>query len=101
DLQDGRIARFAQDVQACALGQASAALLGARVLGADLATIRDGRDAMAAMLRDETVPAAPWGDLEVLLPAAAFQNRHASIMLAWEATLAAIEDAMQSAASTG
>lgn len=101
DLEDGRITRFAQDVQACALGQASAALLGACVMGADLARIRDGRDAMATMLRDETPPAAPWEALEALLPAATFRNRHTSIMLAWEATLAAIEDAMKAAASKG
>lgn len=93
DVTDGRISRFAQTVRACALGQASAALLGAQVLGADRATIAAGRDALRALLAEGTAPAAPWEVLEVLRPAAAFHNRHASILLAWEATLAAMDAA--------
>ncbi len=38
-LTDGRVTDFAQDVKACALGQASAAVLGAHVLGADVAEL--------------------------------------------------------------
>ena len=34
DLADGRIAAFGQDVKACALGQASASVLGRHVVGA-------------------------------------------------------------------
>ena len=93
DLADGRISRFAQKVRACALGQASAALLGAQVLGADRATIAAGRDALRALLTEGTPPAAPWESLEVLRPARDFHNRHASILLAWEATLAAMDAA--------
>ncbi len=33
NLRDGRVAEFAQDVKACALGQASASVLGRVVLG--------------------------------------------------------------------
>ncbi len=93
DLTDGHVTRFAQNVRACALGQASAALLGARVLGADRATIAAGRDALRVLLAGGADPAAPWESLEVLRPAAEFRNRHASILLAWEATLAAMDAA--------
>ncbi len=93
DLRDGRVSRFAQNVRACALGQASAALLGAQVLGADRAAIAAGRDAMRALLTEGAEPAAPWTALEVLRPAAEFRNRHASILLVWEATLAAMDAA--------
>ena len=37
-------------------------------------------------------PGAPFDGLEVLSPACAFPNRHASILLAWDAVLGAIED---------
>lgn len=90
-VRDGRIAAFAQDVRACALGQASAALLGAVAPGLSAAEVRAGRDALSAMLRDRAgAPAAPFGDLEVLAAAREHPNRHASILLAWEATLEAL-----------
>lgn len=101
DLTDGRVSRFAQNVRACALGQASAALLGAQVLGADRSTIAAGRDALRALLAEGAAPAAPWAALEVLRPAAEFRNRHASILLVWEATLAAMDDAMQLGTAAG
>lgn len=101
DVTDGRVSRFGQTVRACALGQASAALLGAQVLGADRATIAAGRDAMRALLQDGTAPAAPWEALEVLRPARDFRNRHASILLNWEATLAAMDAAAARAGKVG
>jgi NifU-like protein involved in Fe-S cluster formation len=85
-IRDGRVAEFAQDVKACALGQASAAILGAVVVGRSLAELASARDALLAMLRDGgPVPPAPFGGYEVLLPAREYKNRHASILLALEA----------------
>lgn len=93
-LQDGRISDFAQDVKACALGQASASILGAHVMGADRDMIQTARDALAAMLKENgPTPPAPFEGLEVLRPARDFKNRHASILLAWDATLAALDEA--------
>ncbi|HSF93878.1 MAG TPA: iron-sulfur cluster assembly scaffold protein, partial [Thermohalobaculum sp.] len=40
---------------------------------------------------DGPAPEAPFDDLEVLRPARDYKNRHASILLAWEATLAAMD----------
>lgn len=94
-VRDGdRITEFAQTVKACALGQASASILGAHVLEVDQATLQTARDALAAMLSDNgPTPTAPFDGLEVLRPAREFKNRHASILLAWDATLAALVDA--------
>ncbi len=50
-LEDGRIAAFGQDVKACALGQASASVLGRHVIGASREEIAAARDALAAMLK--------------------------------------------------
>ena len=41
---------------------------------------------------DGPVPDAPWNGLEVLIPARDYPNRHASIMLCWQATLAAMDE---------
>ncbi len=93
-LADGRIADFAQDVKACALGQSSASVLGAHVIGRTRAEIEKGRDQLKAMIKEDgPAPDAPFEDLEVLRPARDYKNRHASILLAWEATLAAMDEA--------
>ncbi|WP_225026064.1 iron-sulfur cluster assembly scaffold protein [Xinfangfangia pollutisoli] len=93
-LADGRVAEFAQDVKACALGQASAAVLGQVVLGRSRAELEAARDALRAMLKEGgPVPAAPFDGYEVLLPARDYKNRHASILLALEAACEAFEAA--------
>ena len=85
ELEDGRIVGFGQDVKACALGQASASVLGAPGDRARAGpTIARARDQLAAMLKaGGPVPDAPFDALEVLLPARDYKNRHASILLAW------------------
>lgn len=93
-LSGGRIARFGQDVKACALGQASAAILGGVVIGRSRAEIEIARDQLSAMLRSGgPVPDAPFDGYEVLLPARDYRNRHASIMLALDATAEAMAEA--------
>ncbi|SES67201.1 iron-sulfur cluster assembly scaffold protein [Oceanicella actignis] len=102
DAEDGRIARFGQDVKACALGQASAAILGAHALGRSRDEIARLRDELRAMLKEGgPVPSAPFEDYEALLPARDFKNRHASIMLCVEATLAALDQIAAGAGAQG
>jgi NifU-like protein involved in Fe-S cluster formation len=97
-IEDGRIAAFGQDVKACALGQASAAVLGAVAIGRTRDEIARARDQLAAMLKaGGPVPDAPFDGYEVLLPARDYKNRHASILLALDATLAAFDQALAAA----
>ncbi len=91
-VKDGVVSDFGQDVKACALGQAAASVLGASVIGQSLESIRTGRDQLAAMLKsDGPAPDAPFDGLKVLEPAKAYKNRHASILLAFDATVAALD----------
>ncbi|MBB5514847.1 NifU-like protein involved in Fe-S cluster formation [Rubricella aquisinus] len=91
--EDGRISDFGQEVKACALGQASAAVFAAQAVGRSLEEVRAARDALRAMLKsDGPVPAAPFDGYESLLPARDYRNRHASILLVPDATVAALED---------
>ncbi len=95
---EGRVADFAQDVKACALGQASAAVLGGAVVGRTRDEVAQGRDQLRAMLKEGgAVPDAPFDGLEALLPAKDYKNRHASILLAWDATVAAMDKAAEAA----
>ncbi|NUB42770.1 iron-sulfur cluster assembly scaffold protein [Fertoebacter nigrum] len=90
-LRDGRVADFAQDVKACALGQAAASVMGRALKGRSRAEVEAARDALRAMLKDGgPVPAAPFDGFEVLLPARDYKNRHASILLPIEAAAEAM-----------
>ena len=87
---------FGQDVKACALGQASASVVGQNIIGRTLAEVETARDELKAMLTDgQPAPKAPFADLEVLIPAREFKNRHASILLCLEASLEAFKAALQ------
>lgn len=93
-LRDGRVAEFAQEVRACALGQASAAVLGAVAPGRSRAELVAARAALAAMLAENGPPPdAPFDGYAVLVAARDYRNRHASILLALDALIAAMEAA--------
>jgi len=93
-MADHHVKTFAQDVKACALGQAAASVVGRALPGRTLAEVERARDELRAMLKDDgPVPAAPFDGLEVLLPARGYKNRHASILLPLEAAADAIAEA--------
>lgn len=94
-MSDGRISAYGQDVKACALGQAAASVVGAGVIGCTPQELRAGRSALVDMLKhDGPPPSAPFEALEVLLPARDYKNRHASILLAFDAAVEACEQIM-------
>lgn len=85
-VEDGRVSDFAQDVQACALGQASAAILGEHVLGASVEEIVSARDELRAMLKaNGPAPQGRFSELSVLEVVKDYPARHASTLLAFEA----------------
>ena len=96
---DGRLADLGQDVKACALGQAAAAVAGSAAPGATLEQIETARDQLRDMLKGNgPVPDAPFNGFEVLSPAVAYKNRHASILLSIEAIAEAMQQAQTGAA---
>ncbi|HKL70514.1 iron-sulfur cluster assembly scaffold protein [Salibaculum sp.] len=95
-VEDGKITDYGQDVKACALGQASAAVVAANVIGTTEPQVQAARDQLYAMLKqDGPAPEAPFDGLEVLQPARDYKNRHASILLALDATLEAFKAARE------
>lgn len=92
---EGRVAAFAQDVKACALGQAAAGLMGQAVIGATVDEVQDARDAMAAMLKSGgDGPTGRFEGLRALKQVADYPARHASTLVAVEATLEALRAAL-------
>ena len=92
----GRIIDFAQTVKACALGQAAAGVVGESILGASAQEIAEARDAMLAMLKSGGEgPEGRFEALRVLKQVADYPARHASTMVALEATLDAVNQALE------
>ena len=97
-VEAGRVVDFAQDVKACALGQASASVLGAHVMGASLAELEAARDAFRAMLKaNGPAPEGRFADLALLAPVKDYPARHTSTLLAFEAAAEAVRAAAHSA----
>ncbi len=99
-VADGKVSDFAQEVKACALGQAAAAILGEHIMGATPAEVDEARSALYAMLK--TGGAAPTGrfsDLSMLEPVKDYAPRHASTLLAFEAACEALRQATRTSAA--
>lgn len=91
---DGHIAALGQEVRACALGQASAALMGAQAIGRSVAELAAARDALTAFLAGERDDPGDWPGLDIFLPARDYPARHASIRLPFEAVAEAVARAL-------
>jgi NifU-like protein involved in Fe-S cluster formation len=103
-VKDGRISDFAIDPKACALGQAAASVLAQNIIGAKPEEVRDARDALRKMLKEEgPAPEGRFWELRHLEAVREFPPRHLSTMLAFEAAVAALEQAgaLPAAASAG
>ena len=90
DLEtEGQIVAFGQDVRACALGQASAALLGREVLGKTGPNLTMVCRGLAAWLKRESETLPEWPGLDIFAAARDYPARHAAICLPFEAAAAA------------
>jgi NifU-like protein involved in Fe-S cluster formation len=81
----GRVVAIGQEVRACALGQASASLMGEHAIGRTPEELATARDALAAFLAGEAERPGDWPGLDIFAPARPHAARHASIRLAFEA----------------
>jgi len=94
--EDGtHVEAISVDPKACALGQAATAILSEGAVGASVNEIIAARDALKAMLKDGAEP--PKGrfwELRHLAGFADYPPRHTSTLLAFEAAVAAINDAL-------
>lgn len=86
----GRVTAVGLHVEACALGQASAALLARHAPGLGLAQIRAARDAMAQWFAGEG-DAPDWPGFDLLAPARDYPARHGAILLPFDAAIAALD----------
>jgi NifU-like protein involved in Fe-S cluster formation len=90
--REGRVAALTQTVQACAFGQASAAILAAGAAGSDGTTVQTGISEIEQWLAGEGGTPG-WPGIAALAPARTRKSRHAAILLPFQALAAAIESA--------
>jgi NifU-like protein involved in Fe-S cluster formation len=82
---------FAHDVKACALGQASSSIMARNVVGANAQELRELREAVRKMLKENGAPPqGKWADIAVLEPVRDYKARHASTLLTFDAVVDAI-----------
>jgi len=90
-LKDGRVADYAQQVKACALGQAAASIMARNIVGSTPDELRELQEQMRKMLKEDgPPPTGKWADLAALEPVRAYRARHASTMLAFDAVVDAL-----------
>jgi NifU-like protein involved in Fe-S cluster formation len=91
-MRDGKVFDFAHDVKACALGQASSSIMARNVIGATPEELRDVRDQVRRMLKENGAPpTGKWADVAVLEPVRDYKARHASTLLTFDAVVSALE----------
>ena len=97
NLDDGKVSDFAHDVKACALGQASSSIMARNVVGSTPAELREVRETVRRMLKENGAPPADgkWQDVAVLEPVREYKARHASTMLTFDAVVKALDDIEQ------
>jgi NifU-like protein involved in Fe-S cluster formation len=86
---DGNVADVALRANACALGQASAAIVRANAAGSTLSAIGEIRAGVELALKGQAPMPVIWPDLALLAPAKDYPSRHAAILLPYDAVLAA------------
>ena len=93
NVNEGKITDFSHDVKTCALGQASSSIIAEKIIGLRIDQVKLGRDQLYNMLtKNGPIPQKPFENLEVLIPAITYKNRHASIMLSFEAIIDAFSN---------
>ncbi|MBJ7533483.1 iron-sulfur cluster assembly scaffold protein [Rhodomicrobium vannielii ATCC 17100] len=90
-MEGDRVTDYAQDVRACLLGQTSAAVMGANIVGSTAAELRAVGGQMRRMLKEGgQPPSGRWADLAILEMVRDYKARHASTLLVFDA----VEDAI-------
>ncbi len=93
-LREGKVADYAHELKACALGQASASIMARNVIGSTPQELRAVREALRRMLKENGPPPdGRWADLAVLEPVRDYKARHGSTLLAFDAVVDAVDKA--------
>lgn len=91
---DERVADLGLEVRACALGQASAALLARSAKGKNVQALESMADHLRVWLADRDASPPDWPSIELLAAAREKSARHGAICIPFEAAAAAARAAL-------
>ena len=86
---NGALKNLGLAISACALGQASAAILGGQAIGKSVAEIEAARATLTAFLDGTAESPGIWPHIDELAKARDHKGRHAAILLPYDALIAA------------
>jgi NifU-like protein involved in Fe-S cluster formation len=90
--ETGIISAIALRANACAIGQASAAIVRMHAIGETASSLSQIRQQMADFLQGEAPMPNGWPELSLLKVARDFPARHAALLLPYDAVLAACKE---------
>ena len=96
---DKSLAQLGLTVNACALGQASAAILGAEAIGRTADDIIQARCGLRDFLDGRAESPGSWQNMDKLMVAKDLRGRHGAILLPYDALIAAFADAAKQRAA--
>ena len=97
-VEGDKIVDYAHDVKACALGQASSAIVAANIIGATVAEMQQVRLEMQQMLKEGgSPPEGRFADLKYLQPVKDHKARHTSTLLVFDAVVDALDQVKERA----
>ncbi len=88
-----RVSALGLKVNACALGQASAALMASHAIGRNAQELHAALDGLASFLAGQSELTGDWPGLDIFAPAVPHTSRHGAILLAFQAVADAVEQA--------
>jgi NifU-like protein involved in Fe-S cluster formation len=98
-IKDGEISQLAIRASACAMGQASAAIVRKNAGHISPAALSVLREQLAQFLKGDGPLPIIWSELSHLAPAKEYPARHAAILLPFDAVLLAASSAIQATAA--
>ncbi|MEO0441558.1 MAG: iron-sulfur cluster assembly scaffold protein [Pseudomonadota bacterium] len=90
---DQMIEELGIEVNACALGQASTAIVAREAIGKSATEIQAARDHLRDFLKGKRENPGNWQDIDLLATAKDYPGRHGAILLPYDAIIEALEAA--------
>lgn len=91
-VSDNSVVAYGHEVATCALGQTAASIVAHHIIGSTTEELRLVRTQMLAMLKEDGPPPdGRFADLKYLQPVKDFPQRHASVMLVFDAICDALD----------
>ena len=96
NMKKGVVSEFSQEVKACLVGQASASMLGANIIGCSKVEIAETREKVRLMLEEDgEAPVGKWSAFELLIPVRNYKSRFSTVLIAFDAVLKAMDMALE------